>query len=90
MYFGVSSDTCLLLQQWHITNSTQWFAASICILLLCFLREFFAVYRTHRLNQTKTKRKEAKAKHDRASIKFDDLATPTPGQTLGASLLHRY
>ena len=53
MLFGASSETCLFLYSWHVTNGAQWLGAFAAILLLAILREGLSVWRVHKHLVTK-------------------------------------
>jgi hypothetical protein len=50
MYFGASTNTCLWLESWHVTNGVQFFGSVVAIVALCFLREWITAYRQKRFN----------------------------------------
>lgn len=55
MVFGFSNDVCILLADWHVTNSGEFFLAFVGILLLAAIREGMACYRVYRAASKRNK-----------------------------------
>ena len=68
MVFGVSSNTCIFLARWGISDAASWVAACFGILLLAFLREGLQVYRVHRAFTKKQQDNLARMYHRDPSV----------------------
>jgi len=45
MIWGWNSNVCVVFEEWHITNTGQWIGSVIGLWIICFLREFTAIFR---------------------------------------------